>query len=137
MVKKQAKNENGAKISNAQEKAMIQQNIDTHKPNVRQLKYAVAKQKQNIEFTEREVELLKKYPSSDFVKTQGIKYESNPDYLEFAKEARIAAMELQLVQAKEEYEINLKSYELESAKLRILESGKLYYGMSDEEILKH
>ena len=132
-----AKTRNGQVMSNNAEQAQIKSLIGHHKPNVMQLKNSVAKQQQGIKFVEKELDLIKSYDESLFTKNEGYAYETEESYLKFIKELKIESMELSLVIAKEKYEIDLRSYELESARLRILESGQLYGGMSEEEILKH
>ena len=136
MVKKQAKTATGAKMSGVQDKAYIENALRTHKPNVKQMKESIARRQQKEKFLKKELALIKEMSPASFTKQSGYEYEKSESYGAFLKEARFETIELELEFLSANLEEDIETYELESKKVKLLESGVWIGGMSDEQILK-
>ena len=121
----------------AEKQFRIQGALDLHEPQVRELSKVVRQAQLNIKFGERELELFKTYEVSEFKPIEpNVGYDKRDDYAALQKDLKLDSMELGLELAKEKLELDIKAYELESAKVRVLKGGEEYYGLSDEDLLQ-
>lgn len=111
---------------------------DLHKEQIDKLEKAIMQENMNIKYTEKELHLLKEYDVSLFEKREPeFIYEHEDSFLAFLKEMKIEGMTLGLSVAKEKHEKTERSLALERAIVKVLEDGKDFYGMSEEDLLKY
>ena len=124
------------KDTNAQVAYRIKQELETHRQAVDQLSQAVLKQAMNIKYAKRELAILKTLDDSMFETLEPkFKYETEPEYVAMQKGIRLDSTELSIQLTEDKQAKDEESLALEKAKVAILESGREFYGLSDEEIL--